>query len=112
MQAGPSCAGAVPRPVLVPRVADRDRLARPRRSQRPESTAASWPVCERRAASRPVTVIDRMTGTALEAAIVDAAWAIVVEDPVPDEADERYAAVEPSLPRAGFRTAPTEVVGS
>ncbi len=42
---------------------------------------------------------------ALEAAIVDAAWAIVVEDLMPDEGAELYAAVEPSLPRARFRPA-------
>jgi hypothetical protein len=40
---------------------------------------------------------------AFEAAIVDAAWAIVVGDLMPDEATELYAAVEPSLPRDGFR---------
>ncbi len=39
---------------------------------------------------------------AFEAAIVDATWAIVVEDLMPDEADELYAAVEPSLGRARF----------
>lgn len=43
---------------------------------------------------------------AFEAAIVDAAWAIVVEDLMPDEAAELYAAVEPSLPRARFRPGP------
>lgn len=39
-------------------------------------------------------------------AIVDAAWAIVVQDLMSDKAIELYDAVEPSLPRTRFRPAP------
>lgn len=43
---------------------------------------------------------------AFDAAMVDAAWAIVVEDLMPAEAADLYAAVEPLLPRDRFRPAP------